>query len=72
MVPVGAHANLLEGRQTHTFWVRIRCRCGKDCLLSSPLGRWNESKSFIQRPEADPVCFPAVFKFSWRIGHGLR
>ena len=72
MVPVGAHTKLLEGRQTHTFWVRIRCRCGIDCLLCSLLGRGSDSKIFMRRHEADPVWSLAVFKFSWMIGHGSR
>ena len=44
LVPVGAHTKLLEGEQTHTFWVRIHCRCGIVCLLCSLLGRWSDSK----------------------------
>ncbi len=39
LVPVGAHTKLLEGEQTHTFWVRIHCQCGIVCLLCSHLGR---------------------------------
>jgi hypothetical protein len=72
MVPVGAHTKLLEGRQTHTVWVRIRCRCGNDCLLCSLLGRGNESEIFIRRHEAVPVWSLAVFRFSWMIGRGSR
>ena len=70
MVPVGAHTKLLEGEQTHTFWVRIRFRCGIECLVCSRLGRGSDSKMFIRRHEADPVGSVAVLRLSRLIGYG--
>ncbi len=40
MVPVGAHAELLEGEKTNTFWVRLHWKRGIVCLPCFHSGRW--------------------------------
>ena len=72
LVPVGSHAELLEGEQTNTVRVRLHWKCGIVCLLCFLLGRWGSLKDFIRHHEADPLWSVAVPRLSWLGGHGSR